>query len=51
MLRFLKRIAGGADEDNAFKRWKLNQPIWKQFLIEASAYLIIGMIFIPISNI
>ena len=48
----------GADKDNAFKSWKLNQPLWKQFLIEAIAiiiliyiaYLITGMIFIPIGQ-
>ena len=48
----------GADKDNAFKSWKLKQPLWKQFLIEAIAiiiliyiaYLITGMIFIPIGQ-
>ena len=46
----------GADKPNKFKTWKLNQPLWKQFLIEVGLlgifiyiiYLISGYIFIPI---
>ena len=46
----------GVDKPNKFKTWKLNQPLWKQFLIEVGLlgifiyiiYLISGYIFIPI---
>lgn len=41
----------GADKPNRFKKWKLTQPIWIQFLIELIFYLFIfwllNLIFNP----
>tara|TARA_B100000287_G_scaffold11722_1_gene11938 strand:+ start:219 stop:407 length:189 start_codon:yes stop_codon:yes gene_type:complete len=42
----------GADKSNRFKKWKLAQPIWIQFLIELIFYLFIfwllNLIFNPL---
>ncbi len=31
----------GASDRNRFKNWKLSQPVWKQFLIELTIYILI----------